>query len=551
VHFFEDMRPIPSTDAGGVAEIALAERPRSLVGNVMLLFSARALLIILSVISTPVLLHRLGIQAYGVYVLALTFGGLLALLDLGVTPALVSFLSHAHHVHDDEASQRIVSTAFALYLTIGIVGGGLLLLLVPWMVSNLLHVPAGLRDSAMFAIRLSTVGFALNMWLAVFYAIPYALERYDLISRRTIGLGLLSTIAVIFWALHGGGIRGLVLINVVGSTASIAVFVLVSRALLPRIHFRPGVDLMTLRALARFSSVKFAGSIGGILTFRFDQFAIGALVGVGAVGVYAIPSNLALRVQSLMTELASPLFPRASTLRSQPEPTRSLFVTASRAMALVAVPVLTTLFVYADLVLAYWIGGAQGRLVAQQATPALRWLLAAYVIQAMAAVPAIFCEAQGRPEINNGFAVASALIHVPLVLLLVPRLGIVGAAIALFLNGSLQTIWFIVLASRRIAQVGALELVRRAFARPILAGVLLALAAWAFRPFIQGRLSLAIALLATPMIFYVWAVLISVLTGEDLGYLAPVVQRFPRWLPGRDSVLRSARVPGTHLTVRR
>jgi O-antigen/teichoic acid export membrane protein len=506
-----------------------------------MLFSARVVLVMLSLISTPVLLHHLGVQAYGVYVLALTFGGLLALFDLGLTPAVVSFLSHAHHQGDEQASQRILSTAFTVFLLIGILGGLGLLALVPWLVTGLLHVPEGLRDQATFALSLSTVGFAINMWLGAFCAVPFALERYDLVAGRTIGLGLVTITAVILWALHGGGIRGLMVINVGGAVASLVLFAAISRALLPRIHFRPGFDFPTFVALARFGGVKFAGAIGGILTFRFDQFAIGALIGLGAVGLYAVPANLAWRVQGLLTELASPLFPRASKLRHDVQATRALFLSAGRAMALVAAPVLVTLFVYADLVLLYWIGGAQGRLVADQATLTLRWLLVAFFIQALAAVPSIFCEAQGRPEINNGFAVASALVHVPLVLLLVPRLGITGAAVALFVNGSVQTAGFILVASRRVAHVGPIELLRYAFARPIIAAGLFGLAAFTLRPLIHGRLSLAAALLLTPLIFYAWAIVLSRLTGEDLGYVSAVAEHLPRWLPGRRIVLRSAR----------
>jgi O-antigen/teichoic acid export membrane protein len=258
-----------------------------------------------------------------------------------------------------------------------------------------------------------------------------------------------------------------------------------------------------------------------------------------------VPSNLSLRVQSLLSELASPLFPRVSKLRRQPDAIRALFLTGSRGMALVSAPILTTLFVYADLVLLYWIGGSQGQLVSQQATPAMRWLVAAFFIQSLAVIPSIFCEAQGRPEINNGFAIASAVIHVPLVLMLVPRLGIAGAAVALFLNSAIQTVGFILVASRRILNVRPYELLTQAFARPIIASGLVGLTALTLRPFVHGRLSLALVLLVTPLLFYGWAILLSVLTREDLGYLAPVVQRLPRWLPGRRTVQQFMRAdPG-------
>src|SRR5712692_6594172 len=138
-----------------------------LLGNVVLNVGARGALIILTIISTPVVLHRLGTAAFGVYILAITIGGLLALLDFGLTPALITLLSRAWHQERLDESRRLVGTALTLYLAIGLTGGVLFALLVPWAVRDLLHVPVALQASARTALWLSTAGFAFNMWLAV------------------------------------------------------------------------------------------------------------------------------------------------------------------------------------------------------------------------------------------------------------------------------------------------------------------------------------------------------------------------------------------------
>jgi len=140
-----------------------------------------------------------------------------------------------------------------------------------------------------------------------------------------------------------------------------------------------------------------------------------------------------------------------------------------------------------------------------------------------------FCEAMGRPEINNSFAVASALIHIPLVLLLVPRFGITGAAMALFINSATQTVVFIVYASRTLFHVSLTELIRRTFVRPLAAAALTAgLAYFAARPFIQSRLTLVLALAVLPIVYLGIAFLLSAITREDLA-------RIPFHLPPRRS----------------
>src|ERR1700704_4783260 len=180
------------------------------------------------------------------------------------------------------------------------------------------------------------------------------------------GLSLLTTVALIVYALMGGVLEGFVIINIAGSVLGLLVFFLVSRSLLPGVRFTPRLDRRAFVQLGRFSIFKFAGTVGGIFTFRFDQFAVGAILGVSAAGLYSIPANASQRLLSLLVEGASPFFPRARTLRSHP-------------------------------VRRFWIGGAQGVVVAHASSGAFRWLLAALLIQSLAVIPVIFCEALGKP----------------------------------------------------------------------------------------------------------------------------------------------------------
>jgi O-antigen/teichoic acid export membrane protein len=503
-----------------------------LLGNVVLNVGARGALIILTIISTPVVLHRLGTAAFGVYILAVTIGGLLALLDFGLTPALVTLLSRAWHQRELDESQRLVGTALTLYLAIGAIGGTIFALLVPWAVTDLLHVPAALQSAARIALWLSAAGFAFNMWLAVFNAVPYALQRYDLVAIRIVGLSLITTVALIVYALLGGVLEGFVLINVAGAVVGLLIFYLVSRALLPGIHFTPRFDAGSFRRLARFAGFKFAGTVGGIFAFRFDQFAVGAILGVAAAGIYAIPASASQKLLSLLGELASPFFPRASTLRGDQPRLRELFFAGSRLLALAATPMLLLLFALAEPTLRYWIGGAQGLQVAQASAPAFRWLLAALLIQSVAIIPVTFCEAMGKPEINNSFAVASAIIHIPLVLLLVPRFGITGAAIALFLNSATQTVIFIIYASRTLFHVSLGELLRETFVRPLAAAAITAaLAYFAVKPLIQNRLTLVLALVLLPIVYLALAWLFSAIRRDDLARISQI-------LPTRREALR-------------
>lgn len=448
----------------------------SLLGNITFNLAGRVLVVVLALITTPILVHRLNTAGYGIYILSVTLGGLVGLLDFGLGPALVVSLARSAHLQDHDRSQALVSTAMSLYFGIGTLGGAGFALVVPWVVGSLLNVPPPLAGAARESLFLSAMGFGLTTCLSVFNAVPTALERYDLLTKRLVAVSCATAMATVAYALVGGILQGFVLISVAGGIGVVVSFYVVSRSLMPDVNFHPGFDRSCFRELARFSAFKFIGSLGGTLAFRFDQIAIGSLLGVSAIGFYAIPANGVLRVHGFLSQLVAPLFPRVSKLRADRESLRTLYLRSSGGVAAIAVMVWVPIFFFADPLLRFWIGGSQGVAVARTSGDAMRWLVAAFLIQSLAAVPVTFCEGLGKPQINNGFSALSALIHVPLVLILVPRYGISGAAIALVLNSLSQTVLFIGIVGNRLAHVPlrqlAANLLLPAFAAGGIAGLL-------------------------------------------------------------------------------
>lgn len=511
----------------------------------MLNAGARGVLILAALVTTPLVFSRLDSGAYGVYVLALSLGSMVSILDFGLTPALVMVMSRAWHEGDHGKMQRDISSAFLLFLTIGVCVGGILMLFVPSLVSGLLHVPIRDRQAAGVALRLAITAFAFNTWLAVFEAVPVALERYDLVAARMVVLSILNTAAVIICVLAGGGIEALMLVNLVSTLAGLALFYFVSRSLLPFLRFRPGYNSRSVRQLVRFGVFKFAGSVGGTLAYRFDQYAIAGILGVRAVAFYSIPSNASLRISSSMLQLVTPLFPRVSKLKGDEAAIRKLFLDGTRVMMIVTTPVLLSIFIYGDLILRYWLGGARGQLAATYSTPALRWLLLAYLIQSLAAVPGIFSEALGRPEVNNGFSVIGAVIHVPLVLYLVPTFGITGAALALFLNSATQTLAFIALASRNLVRVPLSQFFSLCAARPLLPAVPAGAAGWVVRPLVHGLPSLACGMLVVGVVYVLVAIMSSVVTTSDIARVRATLPRKVRVIV--DLVTRTGRKYEAHV----
>jgi O-antigen/teichoic acid export membrane protein len=519
-------------------EVQKKVEPPSLLRNILLNAGGRALLTIFTLATTPVLLHGLGTELYGIYILAFTFSGVLSVLDLGLTPAVITLLSSAWYEQRRDDARAIVGTGLTLFLGIGLLTALVVAPLVPWVVANLLNVPGPLRQDAQIALWISLLAFISNLCLSVFNAIPFALERYDITTIRTVGLTLVTVIATLIYVLTGGGLVGVMVINLMSTLAGLALFYFASRVLLPGIRLVPGYDKGVLRQLAKFSGFKFMGSFGGILAYQFDRVVIANTSGLPAVAFYSIPVNILSRVVSVLSELVTPLFPRVSKYKDQEDRILALMLRGSKLMALVAAPVMIALLTFADLILAFWIGGTEGQEVARESWLVMVVLAIAYFIQAITVVPAVICEGVGRPEINNGFAVASAIISVPLVLILLPIYGIEGAALAFLINGLIQTTGIILFVCRNLIHTRVSELVAKAYLGPIIAALAGGAAGYFSRPMVSSIWSLGIALLFVIVVYVAVIVVLRVVGPNDLVYFARAVERTPGWLPGRNGFLR-------------
>src|ERR1700677_4011313 len=96
---------------------------------------------------SPFILHRLGLVAYGVWVLAISVVAYLGLLDLGMQSSVLRFVSKGHTRQDHQGASEAMSAALWVRLQIS----ALALLLSAGLAALfplLFHVPPELASDA-------------------------------------------------------------------------------------------------------------------------------------------------------------------------------------------------------------------------------------------------------------------------------------------------------------------------------------------------------------------------------------------------------------------
>jgi O-antigen/teichoic acid export membrane protein len=124
----------------------------------------------------------------------------------------------------------------------------------------------------------------------------------------------------------------------------------------------------------------------------------------------------------------------------------------------------------------------------------LQLLAVGYGINIFSTIPAITSDSLGRPGVTTSFSVVSACLNVGLSLILIPRFGIVGAALAIAINSATLVPYFLWYVHRRVLDLPIRTVVTRSIAAPAVAVALAVLPMLLLRETVDSRLTLLLAL---------------------------------------------------------
>src|SRR5262245_29450517 len=78
--------------------------------------------IVFALFITPIIIFRLGVKVYGIYLFVNTIISLLGLLDLGISAAVTKYLASYYGQKNWDGISRLIRSANSLFLTVGIFG---------------------------------------------------------------------------------------------------------------------------------------------------------------------------------------------------------------------------------------------------------------------------------------------------------------------------------------------------------------------------------------------------------------------------------------------
>lgn len=306
---------------------------------------------------SPFILHHLGDDAYGLWVLIFSLTGYYGIFDFGIRSSLVRYVSKFQATGDREELARLVNTSFFTYSCIG------LMLLVPtvlgsFYVNRIFHVPAGFLRDARILFLMVGAALALGFPLGIAGGILEGLQRFYLLNWTNIASTLTRAVLIVIALRHGLGLLTVALITVSLPLVSSTVRSFIAHRLLRVQYGWHYVNRESLKQVASYGSVTFMIIVAGQLRFKTDAVIIGSLLSAGAITFFSIAGRLVDYATEVVSSLAQIFTPMSSHFHATGEfaQLRKIFVAGNRACAFVAVPLAVTLIVMGKSVIECWVG---------------------------------------------------------------------------------------------------------------------------------------------------------------------------------------------------
>jgi O-antigen/teichoic acid export membrane protein len=457
-----DSAPQP---AAGLSKRLLNSALYNVIGNV--------LSVLVSLMIMPYVVHELGDYLYGVFSLAMVIVGYFAILDFGFGIAVIKYLSERRDGGDAASVNRTVGTALTANIVAGSAGAAAMFFGAGFLAAHFFKsagAAGALPANAIFAIRIASVIFLLNMVSAVFLAIPQSQHRFDLLNIMRTITKIAQTVGIAAVLAAGGSLPQVLYLYAAVTFVSFFYYYYTSRRIMPRgCSMLPRFDLKSFRMLFSFGFFTTVGKIAALLLFQFDRLIIGALLSAESVTYYVVPGVLAGMISLAAANIAPVLMPAASELDSSgaPEKLRALYTKSVKYCYILTLPFFVTLSAMPYQILLYW----QNEKFARNSSLVLVFLAAGWVIQALSAVPTMIIVGVGRPDIQAYCLSAAAALDVALCFFLVPRFGIAGAAGAFALTSVISVIPFFIYIGLRM-KFNPFGIIRESLLSPTLAAAL-------------------------------------------------------------------------------
>lgn len=375
----------------------------------------------------PFMLRMLGQEEYGLYQLVGSLSAYLSVLDLGLSSTVTRYVAK-YRTHGDRVGQeRFVSLVFIIYAVLAvlvIVAGMGLYRFLPALFQRALTTKELAKARTMFLLLVASA--SVTVLTNGFRGVCTAYERFVFLRLQDIAQILLRVVVLVILLSRGYGAVAIVVTDLVLNVLFAGLRIIYTSVRL-RLHFSlQSAEWTLFSEVIGFAVFIFLNTIINQIYWKTGNIILGVLTNTALVAVYSIGVQVSAIYLTFSTAISSVLLPQTVTAvenHASGSDLTDLMIRMGRIQLLILGLILTGFVSFGQEFILLWVGSGY-----EAAFSVAFIVLVPLTIPLVQNVGIAILQAKNKHQFRSLAYLVCALLNVVISIVLVPTVGITGAA---------------------------------------------------------------------------------------------------------------------------
>lgn len=386
--------------------------------------------ILILVIFTPIIISKLGVRDYGIFIFLNTVLTFLGLLDLGIGTATNKHVIEYYSTNQTDRLKKLLYSMNSVYLIMAFVY--LFVCITIGLVMQKFFVKPGMEaDYFILFLILGLTGF-VGAFFANFNNSIIAMQRYDLYLKISSIFLLLSNISMLVLASLGYKLVPILAVQFFLSLFSGLSFFFIAKKVLSSLKLKYAWDKIELIKNYKFALPVAFNNLASSSLVHFDKLLVPMFYGSAALTYYSVPGSVATKISSISGTFSSLLFPITVNLQAlnDTEKIKRVYIRSVRLITILSSAIALSIIFTADKILLYWLNDS---FVKQSAIVLVLLVLTNFVLALFSPLSNLLMAMNKMRFLTTG-SVIMALINIITLFIFLPKYGINGAALSYLIS---------------------------------------------------------------------------------------------------------------------
>ena len=327
---------------------------KTLIRNSAFGFVQFILTAIITLLSIPIFINKLGYELYAIFALVSVIGSLNHFMNFGLNEALLIYVAKQGKSRESDYDIAVTQIILIFLLTVFIL---IILIFKDFIINNLFSIPARYASQAKSLLIYYAVANSLILIGQTFIAVIDASQKIHLSNISQFIYSIIYWGGIITVVSFGGELASVGIMVFIASVIWLVIVFLIYRNLWGKLNLtglKNQFSNVVHKQLSYGIKIYFAG-LAGFLFEPLSKIILSNFIGLHAVAFFEIGTKLRNQINGILSKIFYPFYPFIAISKNDFELKSKVF-DLSKKIQLIVIPILITVGFMLSILIKLWLG---------------------------------------------------------------------------------------------------------------------------------------------------------------------------------------------------